>query len=275
MPSILTQSGSSWSPDLNVFKPQDLLPQALILQCSTVAGSIEGDAPAVRVAYFEPDDATFIPEGDVIPEGTPSLSEALIYTGKISKLLRISREQFLQKSTAGQLSAGIQNALISAADRAFVAQPAPVSAVTPPVGLIGQAIGVAAEVDADLDVLVDLLAGLQAADAQPSHILIDPVGWGALKKFKVATDSNQSLIGAGVQDAQTLLMGLPIIITTALPANTGIVIDSSDILSAVGPIEVAVSEDHFFDSDSIAMRATWRIGAKAIHPERLGLFEIA
>ena len=36
---------------------------ALIMQCSTVSGAIEGDEPSLRVAYVEDDNAEFIAEG--------------------------------------------------------------------------------------------------------------------------------------------------------------------------------------------------------------------
>lgn len=49
--------------------------QSPILQCTTQAGSIEGDSPVVRVAYVVDDEATFTAEGEEIDEGDPDLSE--------------------------------------------------------------------------------------------------------------------------------------------------------------------------------------------------------
>ena len=37
-------SAAAWRPDLYEFAPADALPEALILQCTTQAGSVEGDA---------------------------------------------------------------------------------------------------------------------------------------------------------------------------------------------------------------------------------------
>ena len=37
-------SAAAWRPDLCEFDPADALPEALILQCTTQAGSVEGDA---------------------------------------------------------------------------------------------------------------------------------------------------------------------------------------------------------------------------------------
>ena len=46
-------SAAAWRPDLYEFAPADALPEALILQCTTQAGSVEGDAPSVRVAFVD------------------------------------------------------------------------------------------------------------------------------------------------------------------------------------------------------------------------------
>lgn len=73
-----------------------------------------------------------------------------------------------------------------------------------------------------LDALVDLVAELQSNLANPSHILLDPLGWAEFRKLKMATDSNASLIGAGTNDAQAMLLSPPVIVNNALPAFPGI-----------------------------------------------------
>ena len=62
-------SASAWRPDLYTFAPADVVPDALVNQCSTVAGSIEGDAPVVKVAYVDDDAADFVAEGSTSPRG--------------------------------------------------------------------------------------------------------------------------------------------------------------------------------------------------------------
>ena len=61
-------SGPNSRPDIYTFAPTDAVPDALVLQCSTVAGEIDGDEPVMRVAYVDDDDAQFTAEGDGIPE---------------------------------------------------------------------------------------------------------------------------------------------------------------------------------------------------------------
>jgi HK97 family phage major capsid protein len=92
--------------------------------------------------------------------------------------------------------------------------------------------------------------------------------------MKVATDYNASLIGAGTEAAVRMLLGLPVLVTPAMTANTGLVVDKTQILSVVGPVSVASSEHALFSSDSILLRATWRFGAKILRPDRIGSFEV-
>ena len=64
-------SAKAWAPDVYVFAPSDVIPEALILQCSTQAGVVEGDAPTVRCAYVQDDQAQFTAEGADIPRRPP------------------------------------------------------------------------------------------------------------------------------------------------------------------------------------------------------------
>ena len=121
-------SAAAWRPDLYEFAPADALPEALILQCTTQAGSVEGDAPSVRVAFVDDDEATFTAEGQNVEEASPALSEVLVHTAKVTRLVRLSREQYNQDGTADQLARSVSQALTRRGDLAFVAESAP----TPP-----------------------------------------------------------------------------------------------------------------------------------------------
>jgi hypothetical protein len=80
-----TNSDAAWRPDQFTFQPEDVLPTAAILLASSVVGRIEGDQPAVRVAYVDDDNAEFVDEGDPIDESEPGLNEAVVYTKKIAQ----------------------------------------------------------------------------------------------------------------------------------------------------------------------------------------------
>ena len=269
-------SAKAWSPDVTAFAPADAIPDALILSTSTVTGRIEGDEPAVRVAYVDDAAATFVAEAATISEANPALSEALVHTGKVAQLVRLSREQYGQDRTAEMLAQSVRRAVTKKANEAYLAQAAPVSpAVTPPAGLVNvTGIESGGAVAADLDELVDLIATLEGNGATPSHILLAPDAWASLRKFKTATGSAQSLLGAGTTDATKSLLDLPVIVTSALTTGSGLVIDNTAVVSAVGDVQLAVSDQVYFDSDSIGVRCTFRFGANVVHPDRIGKFTV-
>lgn len=273
---MTTNSAKAWSPDLTTFAAEDVIPDALVLQTSTVAGNVEGDDPAVRVAYVNDAAAGFEAEGDEIPEADPGLSEVLVHTGKVAQLVRLSREQWVQTGTAQMLSASVRRAVLTKANAAYIAQVAPTSpAVTPPAGLLNvSGIETGGAVDGDLDGLVDLIATLEGNGATPSHIILDPVGWASLRKFKTGTGSAQSLLGAGSSDSVRSLLDLPVLVTPAMTSGTGLVVDKSAVVSAVGPVYLAQSEHAYFASDSIGLRCTFRFGANVVRPDRIGKFTV-
>ena len=78
-------SAKAWSPDITAYAASDVIPDALVLQCSTVLGHIEGDEPLLRVAYVDDAAADFVAEGNAIPEA------CLLYTSPSPRDLSTSR----------------------------------------------------------------------------------------------------------------------------------------------------------------------------------------
>ena len=269
-------SSKAWAPDQNVFNPADAVPDALILAHSNVAGVIDGDQPVLRVAYVTDDDASVTVEGIAIDEADPAMSETLIYSAKITQLIRLSNEQYRQAGTAQELSQSVQRALIKKADSLFLAQAAPTApAVAPVAGLLNvSGIENGGAVDTSLDALIDLVALLESNGATPSGMILDPLAWASLRKLKTGTSSEVGILGAGTNDALRLLLDLPVTVSNAMSANAGIVVDRNAVVSAVGPVLVKADESVYFNSDSVALRATWRIGHNIVRPERLGKFTV-
>ena len=71
-----------------------------------------------------------------------------------------------------------------------------------------------------------------------------------------------------------MLLDLPVTVSNAMTPNSGLVIDRSAIVSAVGPVNVATDESVYFTSDGVALRATWRIGWNLVRPNRIGKFTV-
>ncbi len=264
-------SARAWSPDLHSFVPRDVIPDALILQTSIVAGAVEGDAPSVRVPYVSDATAQFIAEGAEIPESDPSLSEVLVFTGKVSQLIRLSREQWSQDGAGDLLSESVRRAVTTRANVAYLAQAAPAAgSSTPPAGLLNIA-GVVngGVIGADLDKLADALAAIEGANGTATHIIASPTAWSYLRRMKTASGAATTLLGAGTADVERRLLGVPVLTSPAVPTDQLLVLDRTSVVSAVGDVKVAVSEHTYFSSDSIALRCTWRFGQNLVRPDRV------
>jgi len=280
MPTLTTPTSAlAWLDEIRTTAPTDAVPDALILQTSLVSGTVEGDAAMVRVAYVDDDDAAFVPEGEAIAEADPDLAEATVVTGKIAKLIRVSREQFYSSDAARLLADSVSRAVSQAANRAYVAQPAPTApALTPPAGLI-HVPGILGSttpilVDGNLDALIDLEALIGENNGTVTHLVVSPSAWSRLRKIKDQEGAARNLLGAGTDDAARFLLGIPVVVSSAVPAGTGLMLDKQAIVSAVGPVMVAQSSDAYFQYDAIGLRCTWRFGAVVVRPERVGVFSV-
>ncbi|HIY42713.1 MAG TPA: phage major capsid protein [Candidatus Nocardiopsis merdipullorum] len=264
-------SASAWSPDTHVFAAQDVLPGALILDNSTVSGTILGDEPALRVATVADDTAAVVAEGAPIDEADATLGEVVVRTAKIGQLHKLSFEQWSQPNVSQVLAASAGRAITRKADELFISGTTSDAST----GLTNVPGIVAGDpVTGSLDSLVDLVAQLQANGAQPTSILLSPSAWAEVRKVKTGEGAATSLLGVGATDAQPLLMGIPVRVTAALAEGTGLVVDRTAIVSATSTVNVASSEHAAFDSDSIMLRATWRIGWAAVHADRIGSFMV-
>ncbi|BBZ38733.1 phage major capsid protein [Mycobacterium conspicuum] len=269
-------SAAAWRPDLYSFAPETVIPSALIFSITTVSGQIEGDAPSLRVAYADDATAEFIDEAAEIDEAQPDLAEALVYTKKIALLIRMSREQYTQNGTDEHLSNSVARSMVYKADNALLAQPAPTSpAVAPATGLCNTS-GLVTQsgVADDLDALVDLEATVRANRGFPTVWVLAPDTWAALRKLKIGSSYNSTLLGAGTDDAEPRLLSIPVLVNPEAPSMTGLLIDPRAIVSAVSPLMVATSADMYFNSDSIGVRALMRTGHAVVRPDRVGIFAL-
>lgn len=270
--STLTTSTAdqAWRPDETVHAPGDVVPDALIMQTSTIAGKVEGDQVAVRVAYVDDaESAGYVAEAAEITEDDPDLNEVVVHTKKIARLVNLSNEQYEQEMTAQQVAQSVARDIVRKADNSYIAD------VSNPTGIINTLNTVSGgNVFDSLDNLVELIAALEVNGANPSHIVLDPLGWASFRNMKVASSYNQTLLGAGTTDAVPMLLGLPVVRSRFIPAYHGMVLDKSVIVSAVGPVKIAVSEHALFAKDSVQLRATWRIGWGVTRPDRIGKFSL-
>jgi HK97 family phage major capsid protein len=272
MPIFSTQdSKKAFHLDAEGHAPVDIIPSALILTHSTVAGRVDGDEPVVRVPALDLTDAPdFVPEGEAIDESNPDDTETLIGTSKVALLVPVSREQYAQGTAASLLSNAVRRAMVRKANFAFLAQPAPVGPSTQPRGgLIHQGLTDGGILGESLDELISAIAAIEIAGGVATNILAHPNAWAALSKMKAEDNSNVSLIGAGTEVAQRRLLGLPVAVDRDVPESSIIVLDVDAVLSVYGLLQIAVSEDYMFNRDAVAVRATWRLGARVNDPARV------
>lgn len=121
----------------------------------------------------------------------------------------------------------------------------------------------------DLDAVIDAVAAIEDASGQATHIVGSPQSWADLSKFKQADNSNVSLVGAGTTAPSRTLVSVPVLVSNSVPDGTMLVLDRSTILSVYGSVMLATSQEFYFDSDSIGVRATWRFNQKIANPDRV------
>ena len=165
----------------------------------------------------------------------------------------------------------MRRAVTTVANVAYIAQAKPIApAVTPPQGLLNiTGIVNGGAFATSLDTRSDTLALLETNGAMPSHVVASPQAWGYLRGFKVGTGRNDMLLGAGTLDTEKRLLGLPMLTGAAVPAGSLLILDQTAIVSAIGDVEVAISDQVYFNSDSIAVRCTWRFGSNVVRPNRI------
>lgn len=263
MSHLTTNMGKGWAPDLVAVAPEDAIPEALILQTSSVMGRVEGDEPQVRCLYVDDAAAANVAEGASITPTDHTDGEALVSTTKVAHLFQASYEQMVQPNAAD---------LLTNASKRAVTKKANANYVTALLGTVGIVAG--ANIDGSLDALVDGIATVEANDGEVSHLLVDPVGWAAVSKLKQATGSNMPILGAGNDDTERRLLSRPVIVTNAMPANTLLAVDKFSVVSAVGDVRLAISEHAAFAADSVMVRVTFRSGATLVRANRAAKFAI-
>lgn len=278
MATQLTNNLKSLYSD-QVFAYTEAVPNALIANplVATVAGEIEGDAPRVRVPYIKTDPtAGFVKEGADITDGGGELDEVLISTGKIATVVKQSNESASFETASQLIAAGVSRSIVTSADNAFLnnAKSDDTDAQNGPVGILNTEGIPATQTTGEgiVDAVADAKAAIGGNGGIPTAIVANYAVEATLRKLK--TTDGKGLLIDPVEAGELSIHGLPVIVNRAMPDNTLLVVSAGEIVAAVGTVNLAVSNDALFTSDSLIRRATWRIGAKVIHPKRLAKLTI-
>lgn len=275
--AVNTDAGRiGWSPDLiSTFDADDLVPEALIVQTGSFAGTVEGDAPSVRVPYVPTDaSAAVAAEGATIAESTPTLDELVVSTDKVAQLIKVSREQIAQPGAAERIARSMARAVTSQADALYL------NNASAPTGLLNTAsLATAGDLggatDPNVFAAYDAVGAIEDDGGTATHVLINPVDWATLCKLPENTGSAKSLL-ADVHDAsRRSLAGVPVLVSNHVTAGGALMLDRSEIVAAYGQLQLARSDEFYFDSDSVALRLTFRLGWTVARVGRLQLLTIA
>lgn len=268
--STTGNSAKAWAPNVvSTFNPDDVVPTALIRTCAVEAGRVDGDAPSLLVPYIRTDPAAdFADEGAEITQTQAEFDQVEVSTYKVSVLTQVSAELTMQAGASTRLAQSMQRSVTAKADAAFLAN------ATAPTGLLnltGTSTGgdIGGTGGDNLDALYDGIATIEADGGTATQLIVNPTDWATLAKLKEATGSNRSLLGDAHAAPERTLAGIPVIAHASMTAGSALLIDRSEIVAAVGEVRLARSEHAAFSSDSVMVRATWRIGWDAVRPERL------
>lgn len=250
-PNTTLNSAKAWAPDVQGFSPLDAIPTALILQTATHAGVVEGDAVAVRVPFVSSvDEVGFVQEGAEIPLGAGRLDEVAITTGKVATLGLFSREQLAQPQASDLVVRAMAGAIVSKADAAYLAN------ASAPAGLLSTAgITDAGALGTNLDTLTTAVLGIEAAGGRATHVIASPSAWGAIAQLKTGTASAQTLLGAGTEAAERRVLGVPVLTSPQMPADTLLVVDQGAVLGVFGDLRIDRSDEAAFSRDAVMVRS--------------------
>ncbi|MHA7652958.1 phage major capsid protein [Mycobacterium sp. ML4] len=254
--------------------PGDVIPDALILNTATVVGQIEGDEPAIRVPFVADDGVVgFVAEGAEIPDADQDFDEVVVLTGKVAALGKYSFETLAQPEAARMVVESLSRSVVTKANAAYLGN---LDAAPGPTGLLNTPgiIDFETPIGDDLDQLVDAVSFIELDGGSATHIIANPTAWATLSKLKRGADSNEALLGAGTAAGERALLGLPVLVTPAMPAGSLVVVDKTAVIGAQSPVRVARSDDAYFSSDSIGVRVTWRLGWKVMHSTRVAKLTI-
>lgn len=255
----------TWSPDeVASYSPTDQLADSLILTLTTKAGEIEGDAPSLRVPFIADATAGIVAEGSTITPTEPALDEHLVTTVKVAQLSVVSREQTTRAGAAEAIAASMRRSIVALADEKFL------SSVTAPEGLAALITTSGGTIGTTAWGIYDAVASLEAAGAKASHWVMHPTDWATLAKIPEVTAGNKPVLGNLADATARTLAGLPVVVSRFATVGKALLIDRAEIVAAYGALQLARSEDAYFASDAVGIRATWRIGWGVPRPARAG-----
>lgn len=216
----------------------------------------------------------FVAEGAELPQGEPTVNEASLTPRKIAAMTVLSSElaEDSEPEAVNLIGQSIARSIRMKLDQAFLL--AASGGLPSPGVLTGSNFTDGGALGTNLDGLSDAITAVESAGGRADVIVMSPATWGRLSKLKVlATDSNQPLLGVdgGVNAAQQrTLFGVTVHVDYSVAADVIGIWDSSAVAVAMRrDVKVESDTSRYFDTDSVAVRATLRCDWRVLDAARV------
>ncbi|WP_241472646.1 phage major capsid protein [Mycolicibacterium neoaurum] len=225
--------------------------------------------------------AGFVGEGAQITDGDVAFDEVTLLPSTLKSLkvlVRFSNEMARQSVVA--LDATLKSTLVTNVAEALDAALWDGAGTSNTVKGILRATGIATgTLDlTDADSLIDGLATAQGNHVSPTHWVMTPASFAALRKLKVGTtDARYIFDPSTIQDGTAFqLFGLPVIITANIPAVTAknrvALVDFSKVAVARDlDADVKLLDQTWGDLDSVGIRVVTRYDVGLLQPKAVTL----
>lgn len=234
---------------------------------------IQTTAAVTHVPIIREDaQASWVAEGAEISPSDAVLDELEVRPAKVAGISRISRELANDSTSeaAGIVGESLSRDIARKIDQAFFgALPAPaprglefLTPVTPDDdghNVVGWGAG---DAPTSLDPFAEAIAVADDLGTTITAFVTDASTALAISKLRVEKDSNLPLLGVDATGPTARqVLGIPLIVTNAVADGTVWALDANRALVIMrSTIEVAVSNEAYFGSDSVAVRAIARVG---------------
>lgn len=211
--------------------------------------------------------AAWVNEGEEIGTSLPTLSETKIVFGKVAALTPVSSEMAKDSSPEATelIGQSITRAIIAQVNKSFLgnlAAPAPkgLESVTG----TNLALSMAPAIT-NLDIFIAAESQLELSGRTVTGWILNPSDAAAIAMLKDTADSNRRL----VEDVNTIT-GKPVYRHASVPVGSAWALDANYLYTGLREdIEIAISDQVYFSSDRLAVRATARIGYGFTDPKAI------
>lgn len=237
---------------------------ACVTLVSTTSRSIK--VPVLR----EDPSAAWVAEGAEITPDDSTFDEIEIVPRKVAGLTIVSRELAEDSSpeAAQIVGEGLARDIAAQVDRAFFAQPVLASPAPPGLGSITPTIALAGATFEDLDMFAGAVSTAETLGTSITSWVTSPATALELATMKVSDDARVPLLSLDpAQPARRTIEGLPLLVSPRVKAGVVWGLPSSRVITALrSDATIDTSNDAYFSSDRVAIRATMRVGFGMPHP---------